>query len=263
MEEMINSSDNTIKEIDENEIFINRLMNKGSFMVDWYAGTVLPKTHPRYYDDRIEVNIIKVFDNFYGKIQFGKEEYQVSDEIINILYQYVESNIDKLIKISLNQNIEMYDGGGESLRIKYKSIYMDISETNASSEEEKQEIYNIKNDIKNILTSTIILSKKETIQNGIVEDKVNEILGTGDLGKNRILIKLVNKVNDIPFDVETTIAQLMQLDNNNVVMIDPLVQGEIFSLFRKICEELNIKLEANRDDFGGLAYYYKFIKISK
>ena len=38
---------------------------------------------------------------------------------------------------------------------------MDISETNASSEEEKQEIYNMKNDIKNILTSTTILSKNK------------------------------------------------------------------------------------------------------
>lgn len=64
-----------LKKVDlEKEIFINGLMHKGSFIVYWYAGAVLPKNHPRYYDGRIEVNIIKVFDDFYGKIQFGKED---------------------------------------------------------------------------------------------------------------------------------------------------------------------------------------------
>ena len=70
--------------MNSDEKILNVLMNKESFMVDWYAGAVLPKIYSRYYDSRIEVNIIKVFDDFYGKIQFDKEEYQVSNEIINI-----------------------------------------------------------------------------------------------------------------------------------------------------------------------------------
>ena len=135
----------------KNEIFIRELMNKDSFMFDWYAGAVIPKHHPRYYDGRVEVKIRKVFNNSYGNINFGRDEYQVNDEVVNNLYNYIETNIDKLIKISLNQNSEMYVGYGERLGVKYKSIYMNICVSNASSEEEKNEIANIKEDIKNII----------------------------------------------------------------------------------------------------------------
>ncbi len=135
----------------KNEIFIRELMNKDSFMFDWYAGAVIPKHHPRYYDGRIEVNIRKVFNSSYGNINFGRDEYQVNDEVVNNLYNYIETNIDKLIKISLNQSTEMYEGVSDSLRIKYKSIYISISEINAISDEEKEEIRNIKEDLKAIL----------------------------------------------------------------------------------------------------------------
>ena len=145
-------SENIIDEINrKNELFIEELMNKDSFMLDWYAGAVVPKHHPRYYDGRIEVNIRKVFNDVYGNINFGKDEYKVTDEAVSNLYNYVETNIDKLIKISLNQSTEMYVGGNDSLWIKYKSICISISGTNAFSEEEKNEIYKINEEIKNII----------------------------------------------------------------------------------------------------------------
>ena len=140
----------------KNEMFIRELMNKDSFMFDWYAGAVIPKHHPRYYDGRIEVNIRKVFNSSYGNINFGRDEYQVNDEVVNNLYNYIETNIDKLIKISLNQSTEMYVGVSDSLRIKYKSIYISISEINAISDKEKEEIRNIKEDLK-----AILITKKE------------------------------------------------------------------------------------------------------
>lgn len=155
---MINNNENVIEDINrKNELFIRELMNKDSFMLDWYSGAVLPKHHPRYYDGRIEVNIRKSFNSSYGSINFGKDEYEVTDEVVNNLYNYIETNIDKLIKLSLNQSTEMYEGVSDSLRIKFKSVYVSISGINASTEEEKNEINKIKDDIKNI----IIVNKKE------------------------------------------------------------------------------------------------------
>ena len=145
-------NESVTKEIDrKNEIFISELMNKNSFMLDWYAGAVLPKHHPKYYDGRIEVNIRKVFNSSYGNISFGKDEYQITDKLVDNLYNYIDTNINKLIKLSLNQSTEMYDGINDSLSIKYKSIYISISEVNATSEEERSEISKIKADIKNII----------------------------------------------------------------------------------------------------------------
>lgn len=91
-----------------------------------------------------------------------------------------------------------------------------------------------------------------------VSQIVNEVAGTADMDKNNLLCKLVKKVIELPFDTETTIAKLMQLDQ---VLIDPLTQGEIFNSLMKVCEKLSIKIEVNHDEFGGLGYHYKFKKI--
>ena len=246
----------------KNEIFIRELMNKDSFMFDWYAGAVIPKHHPRYYDGRIEVNIRKVFNSSYGNINFGRDEYQVNDEIVNNLYNYIETNIDKLIKISLNQSTEMYEGVSDSLRIKYKSICISISEINAISEEEKEEIAKIKDDIKNIICIEKIVnndSSENKITDEQIETIITEIAGNDDIHKNSLLSTLTKKIIALPLNEETTIAKLMQLNDN--VAIDPLTEGEIFNLLKNVCEKLNIAIEVNHDGFGGLGYYYKFKKV--
>ena len=86
---------------------------------------------------------------------------------------------------------------------------------------------------------------------------VNEVVGTADMDKNNLLCKLAKKVIELPFDTETTIAKLMQLDQ---VLVDPLTQGEVFNLLNSVCEKLNIKIEVNHDEIGGLGYHYKFKK---
>lgn len=257
------NNENVAQEIDrKNEIFIRELMSKESFMLDWYAGAVVPKNHPRYYDGRIEVSIRKVFNSSYGDISFGKDKYQVTDEVVNNLYNYIEMNIDKLIKISLNQSTEMYEGVSDSLRIKYKSIYISISGINASSEEEKNEIYKIKEDIKNIISINEVTnndSNENKISDEQIEKTITEIAGTDDIHKNSLLSTLTKKIIALPLNEETTIAKLMQLNDN--VAIDPLTQGEIFNLLKSVCEKLNIAIEVNHDGFGGLGYHYKFKKV--
>lgn len=194
MSEIININNSMIEDVNQkNEIFIRELMNKDSFMLDWYAGAILPKHHPRYYEGRIEVIIRNAFNSSYGTINFGKDEYQISDDLVKNLYNYIESNIDKLIKIALNQSTEMYEcGTRDVLRIKFKSLYISISGRNASSEEEKNEIYKIKEEIKNI----ICVNKKETDNmeandvNNITFEKAKEKALAIASEKGKIIIRI-------------------------------------------------------------------------
>ncbi len=82
------------------------------------------------------------------------------------------------------------------------------------------------------------------------------------INKNDLLSNLVKKIIDMPINIETSIAQLMNLDNNSVAMIEPLLQGEIYNSLMSLCNELNIKIEENNDEIGGLGYHYKFKKIN-
>lgn len=195
----INNDNNVIEDINQkNEIFIRELMSKDSFMLDWYAGAVLPKHHPRYYDGRIEVVIRNAFNSSYGTINFGKDEYQITDDLVNNLFNYIETNIDKLIKIALNQSTEMYEyGTRDVLRIKFKSLYISISERNGSSEEEKNEIYKIKEEIKNL----ICVNKKTTDNievndaNTITFEKAKEI-AKEEAGKHGKIIETIEENDD-------------------------------------------------------------------
>lgn len=264
MNETININNSVIEDINQkNEIFIRELMNKDSFMLDWYAGAILPKHHPRYYEGRIEVIIRNAFNSSYGTINFGKDEYQISYDLVKNLYNYIESNIDKLINIALNQSTEMDEWGTRDvLRIKFKSLYISISGINASSEEEKNKINRIKEDIKKIIINESTLKENNSINNETIEIAIKEIAGSTDIDKNNLLSKLVKRIIDMPADVDTSIAQLMNLDNNSVAMVGPLLQGEIFNLLKAVCKKINIRIEVNHDEIGGLGYHYKFKKVN-
>ena len=257
------NDEKVIQEIDrKNAIFIRDIMNKNCFMIEWYEGAVIPITHPRYYEGRIEVSIRKAFNNSYGNISFGKDKYQVSNEVVDKLYNYVETNIHKLIQISLNQNTEMYDGVSDNLFIKFKSIYVSLSGLNTTSEDEKNIINNIKNDIKNIILNGSKLKENNGINDETLELIIKETVGSEDIDKNNLLIKLTKKIIDLPINNEITIAQLMMLKNEEVAMVEPLMQGEIFNSLMKVCEKLSIKIDINHDEIGGLGYHYKFKKVN-
>lgn len=131
----------------------NIVYNKSYFMISWYEGAVLPENHPNYYDGRIDIKISKNINQFYGNINIEKDEYKISSEIVDSLYNYIDTNINRLTKIALNQNTEDYAGVADSLNIKYKSIYISISGLNATNEDDYNEIISIKKDIKDILLS--------------------------------------------------------------------------------------------------------------
>lgn len=86
----------------------NILYNKSFFIVNWNQGTVLPLDHPNYYDGRINKKIVKDYDNTSGNINIGKEEYNITNEKVEALYEYIENNIDRITSIALKQNTEIY-----------------------------------------------------------------------------------------------------------------------------------------------------------
>ena len=98
-------------------------------------------------------------------------------------------------------------------------------------------------------------------KNETVEIVIKEIAGSTDIDKNNLLSKLIKRIIEMPTDVDTSIAQLMNLDNNSVAMVEPLLQGEIFNLLMAVCEKINIRIEVNHDEIGGLGYHYKFKKL--
>lgn len=163
-------------------------------------------------------------------------------------------------------------------RLEYFDIIIDGEEFESNSDEifktilhdviDVEEISGIMDDYYHNLTPIMKRMNKPvyaqpTVQNlnnaeiDKISQIVNEVVGTADMDKNNLLCKLAKKVIELPFDTETTIAKLMQLDQ---VLVDPLTQGEVFNLLNSVCEKLNIKIEVNHDEIGGLGYHYKFKK---
>lgn len=77
---------------------------------------------------------------------------------------------------------------------------------------------------------------------------------------NKLVNYIVNEIVNLPYDVETTIAQLINYKPEEA-FVSPMTQGIISNAVQKKCESSGIKLIENRDEFGGLAYNYKFKKI--
>ena len=155
------------------QTFINEVLSKNSFILEWKKGAVLPEEHPNYYNGRINISIKRNYDNIYGYITIEKEEYKITNQLFEKIYNYIASNIEKLIKIALNQSEEMYNGVSNSLRIKYKSIYINISELNTSNQEEIDYIKEIKEEIKKI----IISNKEDTMTKTNIDESLR-------IGKN-------------------------------------------------------------------------------
>ena len=124
-------------------------------------------------------------------------------------------------------------------------------------------INRIKEDIKKIIINESTLKENNGINNETIEIAIKEIAGSNDIDKNNLLSKLTKRIIEMPADVDTSIAQLMNMDNNSVAMVEPLLQGEIFNLLMAVCEKINIRIEVNHDEIGGLGYHYKFKKINQ
>lgn len=135
-----------------------------SFMFEMYDGQILPKEHPDYYDNLIDIKLIRKNDNTYGHILIGREEYQITDTFIESIQNYIKLNINKMIELSLKQNFEAEEytsGGGLRLNIKYKSVLISIDEhyTIIMDEQDQKDFYNFKNNIINTIKNMLDTNK--------------------------------------------------------------------------------------------------------
>lgn len=88
---------------------------------------------------------------------------------------------------------------------------------------------------------------------------IKEIIGNNDIYLNTQVYDIVKKIIDLPDKTTTTIANLINY-NPKEKFVEPLTQGKITNFVEATCEKINIELERNNDNFGGLAYYVKFRK---
>lgn len=80
-------------------------------------------------------------------------------------------------------------------------------------------------------------------------------------GNNKVVNNIISKINELPIDVETTIAKLVDY-KPDVAFVSPLTQGIILNEILKKCKNSDIQLEETNDEFGGLPYYIKFKKVN-
>ena len=71
---------------------------------------------------------------------------------------------------------------------------------------------------------------------------------------------IVNRISELPYNTETTIAQLINY-KPEVAFVSPLTQGIVSNAVKNKCRSNNIELEESDDSLGGLAYYVKFKKV--
>jgi len=100
----------------------------------------------------------------------------------------------------------------------------------------------------------------KTIVNEVISNN-QEMIGNDTQYCNTIVYDIVKKIIDLPNETTITIADLINY-NPNEKFVEPIKQGKITRLVKEICKNLNIKLEDNRDKFGGLAYYNEFKKVN-
>jgi len=91
---------------------------------------------------------------------------------------------------------------------------------------------------------------------------IQGVIGNDDPFWNNQIFVILTKIINLSEGVETTIGQLIDYNpsENNVA---PLIQGQIFDIVMNVCKKINMPLEeVNNEEFIGLAYNYKFKKVT-
>lgn len=100
---------------------------------------------------------------------------------------------------------------------------------------------------------------KQKLPIELENDYNNFIHNYYDAEDNKVVNTIVNKIIELSFNTETTIAQLINY-KPEIAFVSPLTQGIIRNAVLKKCVTKGIKLEENSDEIGGLAYFVKFKK---
>ncbi len=94
-----------------------------------------------------------------------------------------------------------------------------------------------------------------------LEDEYNTFVENYYSNDNKVVNNIVNRISELPYNTETTIAQLINY-KPEVAFVSPLTQGIVSNAAKNKCRSNNIELEESDDySLGGLAYYVKFKKV--
>lgn len=98
--------------------------------------------------------------------------------------------------------------------------------------------------------------------NDIINEKLQEFDDNTVNNLRKYILEIMEKIIALPNDFETSISKIINY-NPESNFVDPLTQGIIFNKVSEICKEIKINLQLTYDDFGGLAFYYTFIKMEE
>lgn len=96
----------------------------------------------------------------------------------------------------------------------------------------------------------------------IIDEKLQEFDDNTANNLRKYILEIMKKIIALPNDFETSISKIINY-NPESNFVDPLTQEIIFNKVSEISKEISINLQLTYDGFGGLAFYYTFIKMEK
>lgn len=132
-------------------LYYKRLFDKNCFFIEIKSGALLPLNHPNYYKGRKDILICREYDDINFDIKIESSKYSINNEIVDKIEKLISNNYKSLVEISLRQHNKMVAGSYNNLNIKVGSVFLMLSPTNASSQEDKDLINNIEKNIEDLI----------------------------------------------------------------------------------------------------------------
>lgn len=205
------------------------------FSIKLKSGSVLPMTHPNYHNNRIDIEILDI-EKYSIKIE--NKEYRINFDVLKKIKEFINKNLDVLIKHSLSQNKKFMlnnslFGGTRTITIKYGKLIISI---------DGQVVGEIGEFCKNFINEI-----KDIIINSDIIEVTND---------NDTINLLVEKIKLLPNGTEFTISQLVDVDTDKVLSIS-------IDTFKKLEEQgIKIKSKFGEGAIVGLPQNTTYIKVS-
>ena len=208
----------------------------------------------------------------YGRMLFLREEFtnnlnnkQYLDALYNLGDYLTDSRIqteygNNSLEI-VNNNKEYFDE--DVICTEEKQILLDMVkefDNKLNNKFQNFSVNSIPDNLKDFISfdddGYVLAKQKLPVE---LESNYNSFIENYYSNDNKIVNNIVNKIIELPYNTETTIAQLINY-KPEVAFVSPMTQGIISNAVRKKCRSNNIELEEANDSFDGLAYYIKFKK---
>ena len=192
-------------------------------------------THPNYHNNRIDIEILDI-EKYSIKIE--NKEYRINFDVLKKIKEFINKNLDVLIKHSLSQNKKFMlnnslFGGTRTITVKYGKLIISI---------DGQVVGEIGEFCKNFINEI-----KDIIINSDIIEVTND---------NDTINLLVEKIKLLPNGTEFTISQLVDVDTDKVLSIS-------IDIFKKLEEQgIKIKSKFGEGAIVGLPQNTTYIKVS-